>query len=80
MTTESLRIETEKFVASTPNSKRLQQEASKYLPGGSSRGTAFFAPYPAFVDHGEGLHVYDVDGNRYLDFMINATSLVLGHA
>ena len=80
MTTESLRIETEKFVASTPNSKRLQQEALKYLPGGSSRGTAFFAPYPAFVDHGEGLHVYDVDGNRYLDFMINATSLVLGHA
>ncbi|MDA0768867.1 MAG: aspartate aminotransferase family protein [Chloroflexi bacterium] len=80
MTTESLRVETEKFIASTPTSKRLQQEASEYLPGGSSRGTAFFAPYPTFVDRGEGLHVYDVDGNRYLDFMINATSLVLGHA
>ena len=80
MTTESLRIETEKFVANTPTSKRLQEEALEYLPGGSSRGTAFFAPYPTFVDHGEGLHVYDVDGNRYLDFMINATSLVLGHA
>jgi glutamate-1-semialdehyde 2,1-aminomutase len=80
MTTESLRLETEKFVANTPKSKRLQEEASEYLPGGSSRGTAFFAPYPTFVDHGEGLHVYDVDGNRYLDFMINATSLVLGHA
>ena len=80
MTTESLRVETEKFMAATPTSRRLQEEASDYLPGGSSRGTAFFAPYPTFVDHGEGLHVYDVDGNRYLDFMINATSLILGHA
>jgi glutamate-1-semialdehyde 2,1-aminomutase len=80
MTIESLRLETEKFVANTPKSKRLQEEAEEYLPGGSSRGTAFFAPYPTFVDYGKGLHVYDVDGNRYLDFMINATSLVLGHA
>jgi len=80
MTIENLRLETEKFVANTPKSKRLQEEAEEYLPGGSSRGTAFFAPYPTFVDYGKGLHVYDVDGNRYLDFMINATSLVLGHA
>ncbi len=47
---------------------------------GSSRGTAYFDPHPIFVDRGEGHFVCDVDGNRYLDFMINATSLILGHA
>ncbi|MCH9010014.1 MAG: aspartate aminotransferase family protein [Chloroflexi bacterium] len=80
MASEQLQREIDRFVANTPKSKELQAEASKYLPGGSTRGTAFFEPYPAFADHGEGRYVYDVDGNRYLDFMINATSLVMGHA
>ena len=55
-------------------------EAERYLPGGSSRGTAYFGPYPFFVDRTEGHHVVDVDGNRYLDFMLNATTYVLGHS
>ena len=80
MTTEKLDREIERYVSGTPKSKQLQEEASRYLPGGSSRGTSYFDPYPAFTDHGEGHYVYDVDGNRYLDFMINATSLIMGHA
>ena len=80
MTLESLKRETERYVAGTPKSKALQEEAGQYLPGGSSRGTAYFSPYPTFVDRGEGHYVFDVDGNRYLDFMINATSLIMGHA
>jgi glutamate-1-semialdehyde 2,1-aminomutase len=80
MTSEHLQSERDQFMASTPKSKELQDEASKYLPGGSSRATHDFDPYPIYVDHGEGKYVYDVDGNRYLDFMINATSLILGHA
>lgn len=80
MASQKLQREIDRFIASTPKSKTLQEDASQYLPGGSSRGTAYFDPYPTFVDHGEGLYVYDVDGNRYLDFMINATSLIMGHA
>ena len=72
--------EVERYVASTPRSAELQAEAERYLPGGSSRGTAYFGPYPFFVDRTEGHHVVDVDGNRYLDFMLNATTYVLGHA
>ena len=72
--------ETARYTASTPKSSKLQSHAEKYLPGGSSRGTAYWTPYPFFVDRGEGHYVYDVDGNRYLDFMLNATSLIHGHA
>ncbi len=80
MTTSRAEAEIQQFVASTPKSKSLQDEAAQYLPGGSSRGTAYFAPYPTFVDHAKGHYVYDVDGNRYLDFMINATTHIMGHA
>ena len=80
MTSKQFDAEVQEFMARTPKSKALQEEAEKYLPGGSSRGTAYFAPYPFFADHGEGRYVYDVDGNSYLDFMINATSLILGHS
>ena len=78
--TASPSAETGRYTESTPKSRALQAEAERFLPGGSSRGTAYFAPYPFFVDCGEGHYVYDVDGNRYLDFMLNATSLIMGHA
>lgn len=77
---DNLQREIDRFVADTPVSRRKQAEAEKYLPGGSSRGTAYFPPYPHFIERGEGHYIYDADGNRVLDFMINATSLILGHA
>ena len=80
MASEQLRREIDRYVAGTPRSRELQEEASHFLPGGSSRGASYFEPHPTFADHGEGHYVYDVDGNEYLDFMINATSLILGHA
>ncbi len=80
MSAESWQAEIEQYRAKTPRSRSMQERAQRYLPGGSSRGTAYFDPYPVFVDRGEGHYLYDVDGNGYLDFMINATSLVLGHA
>ena len=79
-TQEKLQQEIDRFVRSAPISQGKQAEAEKYLPGGSSRGTAFFDPYPHFIERGEGHYIYDADGNRLLDFMINATSLILGHA
>jgi len=80
MPSAALEREIQRFLDRTPKSRQLQAEAAEVLPGGSSRGTAYFPPYPFFADGGEGHHVYDVDGNRYLDFMLNATSLILGHA
>ena len=79
MPAPGLEREIQRYVERTPKSRALQQEAEGVMPGGSSRGTAYFAPYPFFAEVGEGHYVYDVDGNRYLDFMLNATSLILGH-
>ena len=80
MTSQKREREIEQYKSRTPNSRALNTEAAHYLPGGSSRGTAYFDPYPIFANRGEGHYIYDADDNPYLDFMINATSLIMGHA
>ena len=80
MDPNKLQAEIDTYVSRTPKSEQLQKQAEAYLPGGSSRGTSYFDPYPHFVERGEGPYIIDVDGNKSLDFMINATSLILGHA
>ena len=80
METEEMQGEIDRYLAATPKSRELQREAEGFLPGGSSRAASYFEPYPFFVDRAEGNYVFDVDGNRYLDFMINATTYIVGHA
>jgi glutamate-1-semialdehyde 2,1-aminomutase len=80
MVSKELEREIHGYLAKTPESRKRQEEAACYLPGGSSRDTVYFDPYPIFLDHGSGHFVCDVDDNHYLDFMINATSLIMGHS
>jgi len=68
------------YVASTPRSRELHERALGVLPGGSTRTTTFFRPYPVAMERGEGCRVWDVDGNERLDFIGNYTAMILGHA
>ena len=63
----------------TINSRKLMEEARIFMPGGDTRTTAHFLPYPVFMEKGKGCRLLDVDGNEYIDFMNNFTSLILGH-
>ena len=71
--------ELERYLQTTPKSKDLWEEAKRYLPGGDSRNSIFWAPYPIFVDSAQGCHVIDSDGTDRLDFIGTMTSLILGH-
>jgi len=62
-----------------PTSAACFSAAQDVLAGGNSRLTAYFAPFPFYVDRGEGYRLYDIDGNVRIDFYNNATSLILGH-
>src|SRR5262245_30907231 len=70
----------ERYVARTKRSGELAIAARAVMPGGDTRAAAWHAPYPLTFERGAGPYVYDVDGNRYLDFLGNYTSLVHGHA
>jgi glutamate-1-semialdehyde 2,1-aminomutase len=45
-----------------------------------SRGAAVYAPGPIVLERGRGSHVWDVDGNEYVDFMMSFGALIQGHA
>ena len=63
-----------------PRSRRLDERAQAVLPGGDTRSTVFYLPFPVYIDKGEGCRLYDVDGGYMIDFLNNYTSMVLGHA
>lgn len=63
-------------------SRELFEEAKSLIPGGvqSARHPRNFAEnYPIFMERGEGSHVYDVDGNEYIDWMLSYGPIILGH-
>ena len=68
------------FLARTEKSKARDRLARKYLPGGDTRSTLYYSPYPVYMQYGSGCRLYDLDGNTYLDFLNNYTALIHGHA
>ena len=60
-------------------SAALYQRAQQVLPDGNSRTTIALKPYPIYLAEASGAEVIDVDGNRYIDFNNNYTSLLHGH-
>src|SRR5438128_3546893 len=62
-------------------SKRLYERACRVLAGGvASEFRKFSQPHPLFYTHGKGSHIWDVDGNEYLDFTLSQGPLILGHS
>jgi glutamate-1-semialdehyde 2,1-aminomutase len=68
------------YKAKTSRSRQMYEEALRVMPGGNSRTTTFFDPYPFYITRGHGARIWDADGAERLDFNGNYTSLILGHA
>lgn len=59
------------------------EKARTLMPGGVNSPVRSFRGVggtPFFVDRGEGAYLWDVDGNRYLDYVCSWGPLILGHA
>jgi glutamate-1-semialdehyde 2,1-aminomutase len=68
---------------SLSRSHALFEEAQKILPGGVNSPVRAFRGVggkPVFIDHASGPYLYDVDGNRYLDYVQSWGPMILGHA
>ncbi|HKI55500.1 MAG TPA: aminotransferase class III-fold pyridoxal phosphate-dependent enzyme [Anaerolineales bacterium] len=59
-------------------SKALTDEAKQYIPGGVQHNLAFNYPFPIAIEKAEGAYMWDVDGNRYIDFLQAGGPTVLG--
>jgi glutamate-1-semialdehyde 2,1-aminomutase len=61
----------------------LFADAQQLLPGGVDSPVRAFRAVggqPLFIARGEGAYLYDVDGNRYIDYVLSWGPLILGHA
>ncbi len=68
-----------KYLTRHKRSAQLWRRASRLTPGGVESNIRFFKPHPFLADYGDGGYIYDVDGNKILDFMMGFGSLLLGH-
>ena len=64
-------------------SRELFEEAKTLMPGGvqaARRPKLFFEEYPIFMQRAKGSHIWDVDGNEYVDWMMSYGPVILGHS
>src|SRR3954467_9997882 len=64
-------------------SKSLFGDAEKYFPGGVNSPVRAFRSVggtPHFIAKGKGAHVWDADGNEFIDYCCSWGPLILGHA
>jgi len=63
-------------------SQALFEEAQQLMPGGVNSPVRAFRGVggnPVYIDHAKGPYLYDVDGNRYLDYVQSWGPMILGH-
>ncbi len=66
-------------------SQNLHQRALEIIPGGtntnSKRVETFLSPkfFPTYIERGEGAYVWDLDGNRYIDYVASLAPINIGY-
>ncbi len=67
------------FEEKCARSRAMTDEAKKLIPGGVQHNLAFNYPFPLAVEKAEGAYLWDVDGNRYIDFLQAGGPIILGN-
>jgi glutamate-1-semialdehyde 2,1-aminomutase len=75
---EAVKKYLEYFDEKCSKSKEIIEDAKKYIPGGVQHNLAFNYPFPIVVNRADGAYMYDIDGNRYIDFLQAGGPTILG--
>ena len=70
-------------MAAFQKSRKLFQDATKVIPGGVNSPVRAFKAVgsaPIFIKKAKGAYLYDVDGNKYVDYCLSWGPMILGHA
>jgi len=68
------------FQANRPNSAAFFERAQHTISGGVNGNLRYFAPFPVIFEKAEGASLIDLDGHRYVDYLLSYGALMLGHA
>jgi glutamate-1-semialdehyde 2,1-aminomutase len=75
----ALRTAEERFTAANPLSIERHRRACGVLPGGHSRQTLYYRPFPLTIARGNGARIVDLDGHEYLNLAGDYTAGLYGH-
>jgi glutamate-1-semialdehyde 2,1-aminomutase len=67
------------FVANNPASLAAHEAAVRVMPGGNTRTTLFYPPFPLVMRSGSGCMLTDLDGHVYVDLLGEYTAGLYGH-
>jgi glutamate-1-semialdehyde 2,1-aminomutase len=68
-----------RIIDNNPESRRRYRRACTVLPGGHTRQTLFYRPFPLTIGRGSGARLYDIDGHEYIDFVSDYAAGLFGH-
>jgi glutamate-1-semialdehyde 2,1-aminomutase len=57
----------------------MHLRSSQVIPGGITHDGRFMKPFPPYITHADGVFKWDVDGNRFIDYVMGHGSLLFGH-
>jgi glutamate-1-semialdehyde 2,1-aminomutase len=60
-------------------SAKIFQQAKQLMPGGVSSPVRAISPYPFYTSRSEGAYLWDLDGNRFIDYCLAYGPMILGH-
>jgi glutamate-1-semialdehyde 2,1-aminomutase len=69
----------ERFIAANPLSRDIHESATQWMPGGNTRSTLFYNPFPLAMAQGVGCRLSDADGHEYVDLLGEYTAGLYGH-
>ncbi|TFF67989.1 aminotransferase class III-fold pyridoxal phosphate-dependent enzyme [Candidatus Thorarchaeota archaeon] len=75
----------EDYHSRTGKSRDLYERATRVFPSGVSHNIRTFGmpttnSYPPYIERGKGGHIWDIDGNEYIDWWMTHYSMILGHS
>lgn len=70
----------DEYVRRTPASAKEAERVQAIIPGGVGSAIQFWPPYPIFVKDSQGAYIWDLDGNKYIDYSMCYAAMIAGHA
>jgi len=67
------------YLARTGRSRAHFEKAKRLIPAGVESNVRFFPPYPFYVKKAKGAYIYDLDGNKIIDYALGYGPMILGH-
>lgn len=78
--TAALAAAESRFAAANPESERAHRAATSFLPGGNTRTSLHYSPFPVTFREGRGQTLTDLDGHLYTDFLGEYSAGLYGHS